>query len=468
MHDSKLLELIKNLEAKEFKQLSKFIRFTNKNDNQTIVLLDHILRIAPKFDSKRLGKEKIFEVVFPNQDYNDVLLRRCMSRLLKLCEDYIVYNRVKSNPRQRQIELMTFYGEKKLERHFSGTLRAWKQKVQKNPVIDHAFFFNDFLVEKEISKHIFRQQDRTVEPNLQQISNSLDAFYLMHKLKICCTSLNYQTLSNTEYELPLLDELLVYFERNKSTQHPIVQAYYFALLCLKEGENEEHFQNLRTTLFENLSTFHIDEQMDLFSLAQNYCIKCINKGKQEYLKELLELYKIGLEKEIVIEEGFLSPLDYKNIVTLGSRLKQFDWTENFIETYTEKLEPSFRTSTYYYNLARLYFSKKEFEKIIALLHKVEDREIFVALDVKVMLLKTYYELEEIEPLLSLIESFRMFLTRKKNLGYHKTRYQNFIKFLRYLIRLNLKDASERTVFRTQVVETKELIEKDWFLEKVDE
>lgn len=466
MHKSKLLEIIQALDERDYKPLLKFVNSNNKSEGQTTLLLKHILKSGSDFKSKKLTKEKTFKVVFPDKEYNDVLMRRCMSRLFQMCEDYVVSSRVLENKQRRKLELLTFYGEKKLDRHFSNLLRNWKQGQLSDTIIDDLFFFREFLVEKEVSMHIFRQQDRTAEPNLQQISNNLDAFYLIHKLKVCCASISYQTLSKKKYDLPLLEELLVYLSKNESELHPLVQAYYYALMALKSQEGEVNFYKLKHILFAEDGRFN-SNQMDLFSHAQNYCIRQIHTGQQKYRTELLDLYKMGLTQEIIIEEGIVSPLDFKNIVTLGISLKDFDWVENFIEDYTPKLEEQFRESFYHYNLAKLYFSKKEFKKVVLQLHQVEHQEIFVALDVKVILLKTYYELEEFDALHSLIDSFRMFLSRKKNLTYHKIKYQNFLKLLRHLIRLRFVK-SEIEAFKEAVINEKEVIGKAWFLEKVGE
>lgn len=467
MHNSKLIELIATFETKERNQLLKFVRFHNKNDGQSILLLEYIIKVAPAFNSARLEKQKVFKALFPKRStYDDVAVRRSMSRLFTLCEDFIIYRHSQNDERHRQVELMKFYGDQKLDRHFGTVLKSWRKNAQKELLINDSYFLNEFQVEREIAGYSYRKQDRTVKPNLEQVAHHLNAFFLMNTLKIFCTNITYQILNNTEYDLPFMEEVLLYLKKHWENCPAIVQAYYFSLLTLVDGEEENHFRLLKKILLTAINQFHPIRQKDLISFAQNYCIKRINRGDKQYLTELLELYKMGLETEAVLEGGTLSPLDYQNIVTLGTRIKDYDWTEQFIEEYRYKLEELFRESAYHYNLARLFFSKKEFNEVVGLLHQVEHRELFVDLSVKVLLLKTYYELEEVEALVSLTESFRMFLSRKKNIGYHKNRYQSFLKFFRHLNRLQMASSEEKGEFREQVLNAKGLIEKDWFLEKI--
>ena len=433
MQDSKLIGLLKALSKKDLAQLGKYFQFHYRKTNNAVVLFNHLADFAPDFNAEDLDKELAYKQVFKSKSYNDNVMRRTTSKLLEMCEEFIALNQLQQNEKAKKLALMRFYNEQGLDKHFKSVYRTWEKEQQQAGQIDELYFFNQFLVEQEISNQIFRQQDRSVEPNLKSISKELDNFYLMHKLKICCSSINYQLLSNTQYELPLMDELVAYLKKNEAKQPPIVCAYFYALLTLVESDNEMHFRKLSTLLFANTQTFHPDEQGDLFVLSQNYCIKRINKGDEKYLNELLELYKTGLDNGLLLKKGFLSPLDYKNIVTLGTRLQFFEWTENFIKTYSKHLNQKIRDSYYHYNLARLYFGKKDFNQILPLLNKVEHQEVFVMLDVKVMMMKTYYELGNIDLLEYIIKSVYRFFAKMEDLNMVQN---EVLKFLRKALYLN--------------------------------
>jgi len=467
MQDSKLIDLLKALSKKDLAQLGKYFQFHYRKTNNAVVLFNHLADFAPDFNAEDLDKELAYKQVFKSKSYNDNVMRRTTSKLLEMCEEFIALNQLQQNEKAKKLALMRFYNEQGLDKHFKSVYRTWEKEQQQAGQIDELYFFNQFLVEQEISNQIFRQQDRSVEPNLKSISKELDNFYLMHKLKVCCTSVNYQLLSNTKYELSLVSEVLAHIEHNKEQQAPIVMAYYYALFTLTHPEEEQHFVQFNQTLFDNFVQFHPEERKDLFTLLQNYCIKKINDGNRTYLSRLFQLYKDGLNTAILFDENSLSPLDFKNIVTLGVRLSEFEWTEHFIKKYTINLDVSIRASYQDYNLARLFFGKNEFEKVLELLSKVAHQELFMLLDTKVMQLKCYYELEEFEVMQSLLESFRILLLRRKSLGYHKSRYQNFIKYLNKLMRLNLFDKTEKEGLIEEVVAAPQLLEKDWFLKKLE-
>ncbi|MEZ5056131.1 MAG: hypothetical protein R2879_03750 [Saprospiraceae bacterium] len=75
------------------------------------------------------------------------------------------------------------------------------------------------------------------------------------------------------------------------------------------------------------------------------------------------MQKLLLEKEIIFSDGYLNEWHFKNIVTIGSRLKETDWVKEFLENYKEKLHPSIAENAYSYNLAYLYYTMNDLDKV---------------------------------------------------------------------------------------------------------
>ncbi len=85
---------------------------------------------------------------------------------------------------------------------------------------------------------------------------------------------------------------------------------------------------------------------------------------------------------------------------------------------------------------------------------------------RVMLIKTYYELEEIESLLSSLASFRNFLRRNKKISQPLRRpYLNFCNLLHQILRQNHKQPSQ---IEQSIRESDFLAERAWLLRLFDE
>jgi len=468
MNSSKLISLLKTFSNKELKALKKFVESPFHNEQMNVTQLYHyIYEGAPQFNEKYLLKEKAWNRLYPKEKFKDIRLRRVMSDLLKVCQDFVAWKMYRAEPMQVQTNLLKYYRMHQLPKQFNTVINDIEKYEKKHHKQDIWHHFHKLRINNEITNHISQQHIRTTEPNLQEISNHLDAFYLINKLKCCCSIFNYKNLALVEYQVPMIREVLEHLEKKDYSHIPLVVIYHKSLLTLLDPDEPQHFQDLKKTLLVANASLAQEEVVDMFVLARNYCIKQANQGNKQYLHDLFDLYESELKMGILLNNDEISPFAYKNIVTLGIKLQKYDWTKAFIEQYKAHLAKEFRESTHAFNLARLHFDKREFEEVIALLNQMEYREIFLELSAKNLLMKTYYETEEYEVLYSFLDSFQMFIRRKKKtLGYHCTGYLNLIKATRQLVRLQYTDAEqvEKTVLKLE--STKEIVDKPWVMEKL--
>ncbi len=471
LNNSKLIGLLKKLDKNQYKALKSFVESPFHNEQKAVTdLCAYILNNAHKMDSGRLIKQVAWKHLFAKKPYNDVRMRRIMSDLFKVCRDYISWYQMTKNAKDKALYELQFYRENQLDKHFDNHLKNIRKQKSKNQEQNLHYFYNEFQIEQEVSFNLDQRHNRNIEPNLQILSDKLDAFYLCNKLKCCCLIVNYQNLSKRDYTLPLIEEILEHLKNHDYNAVPMIAFYHNVLLSLLDFDNYDHFEKMKKILLQNAVLFESDELKDMFIFSRNYIIKKANqnKGDVKYLNELFDLYKMEMDSESFLEKNIISPFTYKNIVTLGIRLEQFDWTEQFIEQYQNHLSIEFKESVYAFNLSRLYFSQRAFEKVIQSLLQVEYHELFLELDAKVLLLKTYYELDETETLISFLDSFKIFLRRKQSLNYHQKSYLALIKAVKQLVKLKVASKEKREEFKTEITKINELVDQSWVLEKVGE
>lgn len=213
--------------------------------------------------------------------------------------------------------------------------------------------------------------------------------------------------------MPLLDSVLLEVEQNDYNDCPVLMIYYHGYHTLKNPMDEIHFERLKYYLNTQADVLGEKEQVAVLLMALNYAIKCLNTGNKLYIKEAFDLYQKGLIDDLLIENGRMSHFAYKNIVSLGIILKEYDWLDDFIPTYALKLEPASQANYQHYSLARLTFARGNFSQAMDLLVQAEYDDIMLNIGAKVMLLKLYYEQAYWDALEALLESFRIFLNRKK-------------------------------------------------------
>lgn len=461
MKNSKLVELLSSLDYRERSRLRKFVISPYFNENEEVARLLSVL--VTGFDGTR---ELLWEEMYPGEPYDDLRLRHLMSDLMRLLERFLGIVEIEKRPGIMQAGLMRSLRKRGSTRLYDFVWRKYQRKSQSS-LMGSEVFLERYLLQAEHNSYLENTANRSGVTNLQHAVNDLDIFYLFNKLKYSCTILNNRKVVDIDFENALLDDILQHLEQASFADQPAIAIYFEIYRMLTDPTNLAPYYSLKALVEAHSKSFEHGEARDIYAFALNYCIGKINQGRNEFLREIFEWYSQGLEEEILMEKGRLSPWDYKNIVVVGLRLDETVWVEKFIFGYRDLIPHEHRENAFTYNLAKLYFSRHEYGEVLKLLQKVEYEDVFYNLDSKVMQLKIYYELEEFEALDSLIDSFRTFLRRNRLISdHHRTNYLNLIRFVKKLSRLRPRDKKRLDALQKEIAATHQLADTKWLKEKV--
>ena len=194
----------------------------------------------------------------------------------------------------------------------------------------------------------------------------------------------------------------------------------------------------------------------------------MNAGTPSFIREAFEMYRLGFEKEILIENKQLTRATFHNVVSIALKLKEYDWVQNFINDYQQYLKEEHREGFVYYSMARLHYEEKDYDKAMKLLvQEVHYDDIIINLSAKTLLAKMYYEQDEFDVLESLLESMRTYIQRKKVLVYHKNNYKNIIKYTKRLLKVTPYSSTKKEKLRNEIATATPLTEKEWLLYQLD-
>lgn len=472
MRNSKLYSILEHFDKYEQNRCRKYIQSPYFNKNETLlnlyeIFIDHINTKS----GVELTKEDIWLMLNPQKgQFDDVRFRKFCSDLLKLIEGFLSQQIFEENPLHQATYLIEAVGNKKLEKLYNSTMKSARRLTNSYPFRIANYYHSQYQIEKNYYDLTNLDTKRQQKSNVEKISDNLDYFYFIEKLRLFCEIFSRQHVSSHDYKVFLKNEIIDLINKFQFDEIPALSVYYQIFLLYTEPENEDHFYKLKSLLDKYSHLFPITTAKDeLYMSAQNYCISNINKGNQKFLKELFILYKDLLEKELILAQGILSPWYFRNIVVISLRLGEYDWTKDFIEKYKDNLPDSLRNNAVTYNLAQLYFYQKKYDKVIENLRDVEFEDFSYNLNSKTMLLATYYETEEIDPLYFLMESFRVFLNRHKDIPeYRRKQYKNLIKFTKKLTKLMPGDAKALTKLKEEIETTKNIASIKWLKEKIAE
>jgi hypothetical protein len=468
MEKSNLVSICRVLDKKEVRELRKWVNSPANNLRQDVSdLFEYLVAGQHLFSEKHLEKERAFQAIYPDKTYSDAEMRQVMHFLLRVIEDFLVYNELAKDEVRSQTILAKVYRKRQLPKLFQKTIDVGQGIQQQQPYRNHQYFENEYAIQFEQYTYL-SGLGRNTPLNLQEVSDANDVAYLANKLQLSCIMLSHQAVFKTTYNLKILNELLGHVEQNPQLlEVPAIAIYYHQYRAMTRPDEEAHYRLLKKEILENGHLFPAEEMRVIYLLTINYCIGRINAGVDGFLKESFELYKDGIQKNIFMENGVLSRFTFGNIVIAGLNLKEFEWVEDFIHRYKDFLEEKHREDLVHFNLARLNFEKKNYKKAMQLFATLDYDDILMNLVAKTMLLKMYYELEETNALDSLIGSMKTYLQRKKVMGYHKDNYKNIIQYTKKMLKMAHYDKEQIQKLKTEIEATNPLTERKWLLAQLD-
>ncbi len=459
MQNTLVFEIVANLSKPEQRELRNFLASPFYNQRSDVQLLFDFLSKQPSPPSRKAA----WQAVFPGQPFDDQQLRLSLSYLLKLLEQYLVLKEKQHEPLADHHLLLAAYHRRKLPRHFEKTQRSVTKILDNQPLRNPAFYFENYLAENQQYLHLL-ESGRTKELNLQVVEDQLTTALLAMKLRQACLLRSHQAVFKTPYRLDLLDEILALAEQPPYAEQPAVLVYRLCYVALFGAGGEENFGAFKAALFEHGGRFPKEEIGSLYLLAINFCIKKINASQHAYLREALDLYKQGLQSELLLEDGQLSRFAYNNITGIALRLPdELAWVEGFVEAYRQYLEPGAQEAAFSLNSARIAFAKQQYDKALVLLQRADYKDFINGMAARILQLKIYFENQEIELLDAQLKTLRMFIRRNKRMGYHHQNWLNIVHFTQKLMELNPFDEAERAALSKAIEAEATLTEKDWLL-----
>ncbi|MFK7809178.1 MAG: hypothetical protein AB8F74_15350 [Saprospiraceae bacterium] len=449
----------------------KFLNSPVFNENEQMGILFKWLEqnLIDENKLKRLTKEKTWKELFGQTKYNDNQLRRNFSELNRLAMQFLAFEEYQKNLATEALFLLPAINESRLRKHFVGAVRQMKDQLDKDGHLNSNYQFLSYHIESQNHFHLERSiVNKKGLEHIRKADFHLDCFYIINKLRHYVELLMWKNVRSISTDLDLFPDFLNYVATSKFIEVPTIAVYYNILMVYRHPGEEERFYNFRKLLDKNSKYFNKTELHNIYLTAQNYCAYQINQGNLKYYKELFKLYQNLLKKGLLLSKGVLAQGNYKNIITVGLMVDEPKWVESFIEEYSDRLPKANQDNDRNYNLAKLYFHEKKYDQVISQLREVEYKNLVYALGGKLMLLKTYYELKEVNALDSLIDSFRIYLHRNKMISRDvRQQYMNVLRFVRKLPMEKTYDKALVEKLAQQIGNCKALAAKQWLLEKVE-
>ena len=398
------------------------------------------------------------------KDFKEMKFTKKTRELLAQLEHFLVYREYFAEAADFQVRLAAAYRKRGLEKHFRQRLHGARTDWGRQPFRHAEYFDAQTAIEYELYQHLSAGR-RTEALNWQQLSDQTDTAFIARKLRQACMALSHQAVYKTDYRFGMLDAVVEHVRQSDTLQQiPAVALYFYCLLFLSEPGGEIHFRRFKTQLFNHVDQLPLEEQRNLHLLAINFCIRKINLLDRSYSREALDLYQSALKAGLLLDNNQLSHFAYNNIVAIALQVGDVDWAETFIQEYAAILEKKHRDAAFHLNLARVEYARQNRDSALLHLQQADYKDLINNLIAKTLQLKIYYETSEYDALDAHLQSMQTFIRRQRVIGYHKTNYQNIVRYGRLLMQLKPGNRPARQRLAQQIEAEAVLTEKEWFMD----
>lgn len=460
MQQTLAVRLFQTLSEKEQIRFKKFLQSPYFNHRRDVLGLYEQLRTQ----HNSITKTDIYKKIYPGQAFDNLHFNLLLNWFSERLEQFLAVEELRNDPHNEQFLRCCAFRKRGLARHFEHNAQQLHQRLLDAPQRDADYWLLEYRLQKERFAHwIVAPQDG--KPNLREVTEALTNFYLLENIKWSGTARSLETLTrDAQPPVPLAAEALSIAA--DAASNPALALMHAGFRAMREPDNEDCFRQLKDLLAAHVHLFRTAESRDLFMTAINFAIRRHNRGEKNYTREAFDLYRQALERGILLENEVLPKYTYINILNLAKLCGEHEWAAAFLEQYRAFLPLPDRDNIYRYAKAVLHFRSSDYLAVLELLREVDFPDVFIQIDARKMLLRSYFERNEWLPLSSLLDSFKAYLRRRKDLGYHRESYLNFVKFTQKLIKTVGQSPARRRALAEKIRQTTAVAERDWLLEKL--
>lgn len=465
MFKSKLFDILGNLEENEFKKFGEFLASPYFNKSKVLLkLYDAYSKFHPGFSGEKFTKEKIFHKAFPGRLYSEVTLRNYNSDLLQQAETFLAYHNFERNPNTRSIHLLGELNLRNIRPLFESNYSSAVETLEAAQGRDTAYYFDRYRLLREKDDHLSFVNNFAADVKHDSekcfINYALSALTEMYAYIV-----NQKTVLKKEYDFLLLNELHNIVNSKPELLEPVVRMHYSRLMLHLTGE-EKYYLILKDLAEKNGSLTDTANHFDTYICLINYARKHKDPASPETTRELFELRKVIIEKNILEGKNYLSHNVFYNQVKSGLRLKEYKWVLSFIETYKHKLVDKVKENTYNFCLGYYYYETGDITKALMKLSLVTGKSENT-LEVKNLLTKIHWDEDNLDRLAHNMAAYKQYLAKNRKIEAKTVKkHSGFIKVIEKMFKhrydgkeINIKEMMKQ-------INENDYYEKKWLLEKI--
>lgn len=498
MVKSTAVEIMRSFSKEDISRFGELAASPYFNKKSAVLKLYNLLKKNwPAFDEKKIAKEALWEKLYPGKQYNYGVMKNLIHDITKLAEEYIKLEVYPGDHFNGDAALIKALSGRNLVKLLATKFAAMEKKYSEGKykesgqsALDYFSFLSEFHSMKAYTSMVITP-DADSERDLVLASEYALYAGLLNVTRSIPNYISYR-LGGAAYKYTNLaaemirkidpretNALLDSIKLKSPTAYALIKSYYlFSKAVLSEKDVKNYFE-MKEFIFAEADSFSAEDLKIL--------INCLTVGLSStgiacaavisLDKEILDLYDFQIERNSFTEDSgqMREPLFNKYVVhccELGLPEKG----ENFIKTFSEKLDVGSRENCLSFANANLFFTRGDYSRSQKYLSLTQLTNFELKLSVKCLQAMVLYETHDYESYTYLFDSMQHFsYNNKEQFSVRMSNFREFAKALKYLFEVRLDTEHRRNAEHIEGLSglKKEIVgsypyKKLWLLRKIDE
>ena len=486
--NNKAIEILKTFSKDEIKRFDDFLCSPFYNKSKKLVnFYRALIKFHPGFDSAFLDEKSLSKKISPDLEFNKLTINRLFFDLHHCAEEFLMILNFKESYHESQDFLRDEFFKRRLYKSVEDNIKQAKSRLDSYPEICADYYINMFHLHTDINNHKKITIPHSNEVNIKSRLNNLSErakhtsyFFATEMIRMYENFMtfdkSYDIAKESEFinsvfekiDFEELLKLLITHSGGKRHESYLI-SYLKMLMAFSNIENEKFYFEYKSTLIQNIKFLSINEKRFHFGRLIRYCMIKRERGDQynKFNFELFNVYEFILKNENYKSsiKQYFPPEFFRSILFHSLRLKKYKWTIEFIKKHIKLLDPARKKNMYHYSMALYYFHRKMYKDSMSNLNKIIFQEFLYKLDYKSMMLIIYFEMEQYESALSLIDSYNHFIAKDSTLSISvRKRQKRFINLINNLIQFKTSAKKTSSYYFDRTVDS-DLLFADWIRDK---
>jgi hypothetical protein len=481
----KAIEILRTLTVHDIRKLNKFVNSAYFNrSNPVKELYKHTIKFYPEFNQKGFTKEKLYHKISQGKGFNDSTFRGLLHDLQKLIYKFLVIESLEADPLTYEVKLIKELCDRKYWAIAKSQVKNARDIIQNNNA-DYNYYLNNYLLESyayNIESEIASVRKKKESTNQLNLLSKSDSFLGLFTITEFISEYVNTIVLSSKYNLDVSDCLIhkqieaigmkKFINCMAVAGHMsyVVELYGALLEAFMDMKKDSLYLSYKGKVEKHQKQLSHEELASHYSNLINYLnIKKNQRSSKKLALELCIIYEQFLQLELYVDDkiDYLRTDLFRAILLNALECKNFEWAENFIKLYIDKVPEPLRNDMHNYSLSQYYHARRKSKEALECIEKVQSSNFIIKYDAYSLKAMIFYEYTNPQAALDFLRTYSEYLRKDTFFSnIRKVPYKNFIRFTKVLLKaLDCEDPLECDYIKEQILRTEDLVNKEWLLEK---